>query len=74
MKISDVAATCGLSIHTIRYYEKIGICPQICRGFDGNRRFSPENLEWLTLLAALRDTGMPIRSMQDTGCEKAINL
>lgn len=64
MKISDVATTCGLSIHTIRYYEKVGICPKIYRGADGNRSFSPENLEWLTLLAALRDTGMPIEKMK----------
>lgn len=64
MKISDVAAKCGLSIHTIRYYEEIGICLAICRGFDGNRCFSTENLDWLTLFAALRDTGMPIEKMK----------
>ena len=64
MKISDVAAECGLSIHTIRYYEEIGICPTISRGADGNRYFSAENLDWLTLLAALRDTGMPIEKMK----------
>jgi len=34
MKISTVATKCGLSIHTIRYYEEIGICPQISRGAD----------------------------------------
>ena len=64
MKISNVAAECGLSIHTIRYYEEIGICPAINRGADGNRCFSAENLDWLTLLAALRDTGMPIEKMK----------
>lgn len=64
MKISTVAAECGLSIHTIRYYEEIGICPAIDRGADGNRCFSLENIDWLTLLAALRDTGMPIEKMK----------
>lgn len=64
MKISEVAAECGLSIHTIRYYEEIGICPTVNRGADGNRCFSAENLDWLTLLSALRETGMPIEKMK----------
>jgi len=70
MKISHVATKCGLSIHTIRYYEEIGICPQISRGADGNRCFSAENLDWLTLLAALRDTGMPIEKMKRLKLDK----
>ncbi len=64
MKIAEVAARCGLSIDTIRYYEKAGICTAIQRGADGKRRFSQENLDWLVLLASLRETGMPTREMK----------
>lgn len=64
MRISEAASKCGLSIHTIRFYEKTGLLPPIRRGTDGNRRFSAENLEWLTLLSSLRDTGMPMKQMQ----------
>ncbi|MEP3114525.1 MerR family transcriptional regulator [Nisaea sp.] len=64
MKIAEVAARCGLSIDTIRYYEKAGICTAIQRGSDGKRRFSQENLDWLILLASLRETGMPNRKMK----------
>jgi len=64
MKIAEVAAQSGLSIDTIRYYEREGLCPPIPRGADGQRRFSPQVLDWLVLLAALRETGMPLRRMK----------
>lgn len=63
MKIAEAALGCGLTPHTIRYYEKSGILPAIERGPDGHRRFSPENLDWLALLASLRETGMPTSKM-----------
>ena len=64
MKISEAAVVCGLSIDTIRFYEKSGLLPGVARGADGHRRFSPENVEWLTLLSSLRATGMPLRAMR----------
>ena len=64
MKIAEVATKSGLSIDTIRFYEKSGLCPPIQRGPDGQRRFSPENLDWFILLASLRETGMPTRQMK----------
>ncbi len=63
MRIAEAARECGLSTYTIRYYEKSGMLPEIARGSDGHRRFSRENLDWLILLASLRETGMPTRKM-----------
>lgn len=63
MRIAEAADQSGLSIDTIRYYEKAGILPAIIRGRDGQRRFSTENIEWLTLLYWLRETGMPMKTM-----------
>lgn len=63
MRIAEAASRSGLSIDTIRYYEKSGIIPGIPRGSDGQRRFSPENIDWLTLLFWLRETGMPMKTM-----------
>ena len=63
MRISEAALKSGLSADTIRYYEKSGLMPAIDRGSDGLRRFSPENVEWLTLLYWLRKTGMPMKEM-----------
>jgi len=64
MKISEASTKSGLSADTIRYYEKSGLVPAVERGPDGLRRFSPENIEWLTLLYWLRKTGMPMKEMQ----------
>lgn len=64
MRIAEAAARCGLSIDTIRYYEKSMLLPAIERGSDGKRRFSNENVEWLTLLSSLRDTGMTMERMR----------
>jgi len=62
--IGETAAKCGLSQHTLRWYERIGLLGTIERGGDGRRRFSDSDLDWLSLLIKLRATGMPVRDMQ----------
>ena len=64
MKISEVAERSGLSISTIRYYEKSGLCPAVMRGPDGNRKFSASDADWFLLLASLRETGMSLSEMR----------
>ncbi len=62
--ISEAAAKCGLSPHTLRWYERIGLLDRVARTSDGRRRFSDKDLEWLSLITKLRDTGMPVKDMQ----------
>jgi DNA-binding transcriptional MerR regulator len=62
--ISQVAEKSGLSAHTLRWYERIGLLDRVERGPDGRRRFSETDLEWVVLLNKLRTTGMRIRDMQ----------
>jgi len=64
MKISEVAHRTGLSVPTIRFYEKSGLCPPIARGADGKRVFSKTDADWLDLLASLRATGMTTGNMR----------
>jgi MerR family transcriptional regulator, aldehyde-responsive regulator len=63
MKIKEAAERSGLSLDTIRFYEKVGMMPIIARGNDGQRRFSQNNVDWLTVLYWLRKTGMPMKVM-----------
>jgi DNA-binding transcriptional MerR regulator len=58
------AEKCGLTQHTLRWYERIGLLDRIDRTADGRRRFSDADLDWLLLLSRLRATGMPVRDMQ----------
>jgi DNA-binding transcriptional MerR regulator len=55
--IGEAAEKCGLSQHTLRWYERIGLLGSIARGGDGRRRFSDSDLDWLSLraLAAQRE-------------------
>jgi DNA-binding transcriptional MerR regulator len=62
--IGQAAEKCGLSQHTLRWYERIGLLGHIERGGDGRRRFSDGDLNWLSVLTKLRATGMPVRDMQ----------
>lgn len=62
--IAETAELTGLTAHTLRYYERIGLLDTVDRGPDGRRRFRTEDLAWLAFLMRLRTTGMPIRDMR----------
>lgn len=61
MMIGDVAEKSGFSVHTLRYYEKIGLLPEADRDAGGRRFYDPDVLRWLEFLGRLKDLGMPIR-------------
>ncbi|MFE3326944.1 MerR family transcriptional regulator [Streptomyces sp. NPDC059176] len=61
--ISEVVAWTGLSAHTLRWYERIGLMPHIDRSHAGQRRFRNRDLDWLGFVAKLRLTGMPVADM-----------
>ena len=65
MKISELAARTGLSAHTIRYYERIGLMPAAERDGSGHRAYDERTLVWVDFLGHLKTTGMPIRDMLD---------
>jgi DNA-binding transcriptional MerR regulator len=62
---AQTAAKTGFSLDTLRYYEKIGLLSDIGRTTAGVRVFSDDDLEWLGVLRCLRETGMPIATMQE---------
>lgn len=64
MRISEVAALSGLSVDTIRFYERSKLLPDIDRDKSGKRCFTAANVDWLILLASLRATGMPMEKMR----------
>ena len=52
------------STHTLRYYEKEGLLPFINRDHTGNRSFNEDDLEWLSVICCLKNTGMPIKQIK----------
>ncbi|ASC73505.1 HTH-type transcriptional regulator AdhR [Halomicronema hongdechloris C2206] len=64
LTIQQVAEATGLSVHTLRYYERCNLIAPIDRSANGHRRYSSADLRWIEFLNKLRLTGMPIRQMQ----------
>jgi DNA-binding transcriptional MerR regulator len=65
MTIAEAAREAGVSVHTLRYYERAGLLAPIERNGSGHRRFSPEDVEWVVVCTKLRATGMPIRRIKE---------
>ncbi|TWP48271.1 MerR family transcriptional regulator [Lentzea tibetensis] len=63
--IAQAAERSGLSIDTLRYYERIGLVDPPARDSGGRRSYSDDDLGWLAFVTRLRMTGMPIRMMRE---------
>jgi DNA-binding transcriptional MerR regulator len=64
MQIKEFAIQCGLSPHTLRYYEKIGLLPAIDRTDSNHRRYSERDVDWITFIKRLKETRMPLADIQ----------
>ncbi len=64
LTIRQAAEATGLSTHTLRYYERIGLLDSVERRGNGHRVFRAADMAWLAFLLRLRETGMPIAQMQ----------
>lgn len=57
---AQVVEETGLSIDTLRYYEKIGLLEPVGRNAAGQRRFTDAHLDQISIARCLRESGMPI--------------
>lgn len=64
LTIREFAAQTGVSLHTLRYYEKIGLIDPVRRAANGHRSYSEADLRRVDFLKRLRATGMSISEMQ----------
>lgn len=64
LTIQAFAKVSGLTAHTLRYYERIGLIDPVERAGSGHRRYSEEDRHWVEFLHKLRSTGMSIREMR----------
>lgn len=64
LTIQQVAEATGLSVHTLRYYERIGLIHPIDRAGNTHRRYTMDDVGWINFLMKLRATGMSIQQMQ----------
>jgi DNA-binding transcriptional MerR regulator len=64
LTIQEAAQATGLTPHTLRYYERVGLIHPIDREENTRRRYSRDDIGWIDFLTKLRATGMSIREMQ----------
>lgn len=62
--IRTIAERCGMTAHTLRYYERVGLIQPVGRARNGHRRYTEADAAWLNFLHCMRATNMPIREMQ----------
>ena len=63
LTIQQAAAATGLTVHTLRYYERIGLIDPIPRKDNKHRIYREEDILWIAFLLKLRSTGLPIQKM-----------
>ena len=65
VSIAEASRRTGVSVHTLRYYERAGlVLTPVDRTSGGWRRYGRLDLEWIHVCTRLRATGMPIRTIR----------
>ena len=63
MTITEVSVKFDLSQDTLRYYERIGLIPQVNRTKSGVRDYTEESCKWIELAKCMRLAGVPIENL-----------
>ncbi len=64
MTIKEVSSILGVSQHTIRYYEKVGIIDIKRREGSDIREFKKEDIEWIKYIITLKDIGFTLEEIK----------
>lgn len=64
LSIGDVSARTGISISTLRYYDREGLFPQMERSSGGIRQFSDAEIGLIQMIQCLKNSGMPIKEIK----------
>lgn len=59
------AARAGVSLDTLRYYEREGLIGPVARTAGGHRAYDETDLFWIGLVTCLRDAGLGISELRE---------
>ena len=62
--IKQVSEIMGVSVPTLRYYDKEGLLPFIERRENGTRLFKESDLKTLEIISCMKKSGMPIKDIK----------
>ena len=62
--IKQFAEKIGVTVSTLRYYDKEGLLPFIDKSENGTRIFKEEDFEGLSIISCLKKSGVPIKDIK----------
>ncbi|NCB50869.1 MAG: MerR family transcriptional regulator [Clostridia bacterium] len=63
MTISEVAKKYDLTPDTLRYYERVGLLPNVSRTSGGIRDYSEEDCSWVGYIKCMRSAGISVETL-----------
>ena len=63
MNIKEVSEKYDISSDTLRYYERIGMIPEVTRTASGIRDYQESDLSWVELVICMRKAGVSVESL-----------
>ena len=60
MTIKEVCEKYNVTADTLRYYERVGVIPEVRRTAGGIRDYSEEDIKWVETAICFRSARMPI--------------
>lgn len=63
MTIAEVSRKYGLSADTLRYYERIGLLPDVGRTSGGIRNYTEDDCNWVEYIKCMRSAGVSVETL-----------
>lgn len=63
MTITEASKEFGLSVDTLRYYERIGLIPHVNKTKSGIRDYDENSCKWIKFAKCMRSAGLPIETL-----------
>ena len=63
MTIKEVCEKYNLTADTLRYYERVGVIPEVTRTAGGIRDYQQEDIGWVEHAICMRDAGVPVEML-----------
>jgi DNA-binding transcriptional MerR regulator len=64
MRIGEMASECGVSVPTLRFYEKLGLLPAPPRSVSGYRDYPPEAARAIQFIRFARQRGFSLKELE----------
>ncbi len=63
MTIAEVAKKYDLSPDTLRYYERVGLLPEVGRTPGGIRNYTDKDCAWVSYIKCMRSAGVSVETL-----------